>query len=84
MLYCEGGGAPAQVAQRICACRLPGSAQGQVGWGFEQLGVVEGVPAHSRGVELGDLGSPFQPKPFHDSMTQIVVLLAKMHSILSL
>ncbi|GAB0204759.1 hypothetical protein GRJ2_002941500 [Grus japonensis] len=28
----------------------PGSAQGQVGWGFGQHGLVEGVPAHGRGL----------------------------------
>jgi len=27
---------------------LPGSVQGQVGWGFEQPGLVEGVPAHGK------------------------------------
>jgi len=30
---------------------LPGSVQGQVGWSFEQPGLVEGVPAHGGGVE---------------------------------
>jgi len=39
-----------QVAQRSCGCPLPGSVQGQVGWSSEQRGVVEGVPAHGRGV----------------------------------
>jgi len=29
---------------------LPGSVQGQVGWNSEQPGLVEGVPAHGRGV----------------------------------
>ena len=29
---------------------LAGSVQGQVGWGFEQPGLVEGVPAHGGGV----------------------------------
>ncbi|GAB0177465.1 cAMP-dependent protein kinase inhibitor alpha [Grus japonensis] len=28
---------------------VPGSVQGQVGWGFEQHDLVEGVPAHGRG-----------------------------------
>ena len=37
-----------QVAQRSCGCPLPGSLQGQVGWGFEKPGLVEGVPAHGR------------------------------------
>jgi len=48
-LHYEGGEALAQVAQRSCGCPLPGSVQGQVGWGFEQPGVVEDVPAHGRG-----------------------------------
>ena len=39
-----------QVAERSCGCCLPGSVQGHVGRGFEQPGVVEGVPAHGRGV----------------------------------
>jgi len=29
---------------------IPESVQGQVGWSFEQHGLVEGVPAHGRGV----------------------------------
>ena len=37
------------------AAPLPGSVQGQVGWGFEQPGLVEGVPARGRGVRLDDL-----------------------------
>ena len=35
---------------RSCGCPIPGSVQGQVGRGFEQPGLVEGVPAHGRGV----------------------------------
>ena len=50
ILYCEGGETPEQVAQRSCGCPIPGSVQGQVGWGFEEPGLVEGVPAHGRGV----------------------------------
>jgi len=48
-------------------CPLPGSIQGQAGWGSEQPGLVGGVPAYSRGLELGDLKRPFQPKLFSDS-----------------
>jgi len=51
----EGGEAPAQAAQRSCGCPLPGRAQGQVGRGLEQPGLVEGVPARGRGLGLGDL-----------------------------
>jgi len=43
ILYDEGGETLQQVAQRSCS-------QGQVGRGFEQPGVVEGVPAHGGGV----------------------------------
>ena len=34
IIYCEGGEALEQVAQRSCECPLPGSVQGQAGWGF--------------------------------------------------
>ncbi|GAB0203618.1 mitochondrial enolase superfamily member 1 [Grus japonensis] len=50
ILYCEGGEALEQVAQRGCGSPLPGSVQGQVGGGFGQRGLVEGVPAYGRGV----------------------------------
>ena len=36
-------------------CAIPGTAQGQAGWGFEQPGLVEGVPAYGRGLELYEL-----------------------------
>jgi len=49
-LYSEGDKALAQVAQRSCGCPLPESVQGQVGQGLEQPALVEGVPAHGRGV----------------------------------
>jgi len=35
ILYYEGGETLAQVTQRSCVCPLPGSVQGQDGWGFE-------------------------------------------------
>ena len=50
-----GGVAREQVAQRSCRCPIPGGVQGQAGWGFEQPGLVGGVPAHARGLELGGL-----------------------------
>jgi len=43
----------AQVAQRVGRCPIPGNIQGQVGRGFEQPGLVEGVSAHGRGVGTG-------------------------------
>jgi len=50
ILYSEGGEALERVAQRSCGCPLPESVQGQAGRGFEQPGLVEGVPAHGEGV----------------------------------
>ena len=49
-------------------CPLPRGIQGQAGWGCEQPGLVGGVPACSRGVELDDPWGPFQPKPFYGSV----------------
>jgi len=45
-----GGEALAQVARRSSGCPLPGNIPGQTGWGFEQPGLVEGVPAHGMGL----------------------------------
>jgi len=49
------GEALEHLVQRSYGCPLPGSVQGQVGRGFEQRGLVAGVPAHGRGLELDDL-----------------------------
>jgi len=49
ILHHEGGEALAQVAQRSCGCPLPGSVQSHTGWGFEQPGLVDRVPACGRG-----------------------------------
>jgi len=46
ILYNEGGETLEQ--QRSCGCPLPGSVQAQAGWGFEQPGLAEDVPAHGR------------------------------------
>ena len=48
MFYDEDGEALGQVAHRGCGCPIPGRVRGQVGRGFEQPDLVEGVPAHSR------------------------------------
>lgn len=39
-----------EAAQRKCGCPIPESVQGQVGQGFEQTGLVEGIRAHGRAV----------------------------------
>lgn len=48
-----------QVAQRRSVCPIPGSIQGQVGWGFEQP--VQGLRAHGREFDLDDLTAPSKP-----------------------
>ena len=51
ILCYEGGEVLEQIAQSSCGCPLHGSVPGQAGRSFEQPGVVEGVPAHGRGLE---------------------------------
>ena len=41
--------------REVLAACSSGIVQGQAGWGFEQPGLVEGVPAHGKGSELDDL-----------------------------
>jgi len=53
--YNKDGETPEQVAQRGSGGPMPGNIQGQVGRGSEQPGLVADVPAHCRGVGLGDL-----------------------------
>ena len=67
-LFIVSGGTLEQFAQRGCGCPLPGDVQGQAGWGFEQPGLVGGVPSNSRELELDDPKHPFQPKPYYDSI----------------
>ncbi|HCQ5230334.1 TPA: hypothetical protein OLB85_003739 [Acinetobacter baumannii] len=45
------------------------------GCGSGQPGLAVGDPAHSRGLELGDRGGPFQPRPFYDAMSPNATLL---------
>lgn len=56
------------LAQRSCGCLISGGIQGQVGWGHGQLDLVGGSLTHSKGLELGDLKCPLQPKPMFGSM----------------
>ena len=53
--YNEGGETLEQVAQRGNGGPIPGNIQGHIGWGSEQRGLVEKVPAHCRGIGLNDL-----------------------------
>lgn len=62
---------------------LPLSDNIQAGWGCEQPGLVGGVPACSRGLELDDLRSPFQPEPFYDSMISRYTFFASFHILIS-
>ncbi|KAF4795031.1 Ataxin-10 [Turdus rufiventris] len=45
--------------------------QDKVAQGLKQSGLVEGVPAYDREWIGMSLSSPFQPKPFHDSVMRI-------------
>ena len=51
----EGGETLEQVSQRGGRCPIPGNIQDHVGWGSEQPGLVEDVPAHSGRARLDDL-----------------------------
>jgi len=55
IFFNEGGETLKWVAQKGGQWPLPGSVQGQVGWGSEQHNPVEDVPAYCRGVGLDDL-----------------------------
>jgi len=46
IFYHEGGETVEQVAQSGSGGPMPGSIQSQVGWGSEQPGLVEDVPAY--------------------------------------
>lgn len=52
---------PRPATHRCCRDTSRSGAQGQAGWGFERPGLVGGVPAHVRGLELGGGRGPFQP-----------------------
>lgn len=49
MLYHEGGEREEQVDQSDRGCSISGNVQDQIGWYFEQPGVMENVLAHSKG-----------------------------------
>jgi len=51
----ENDEALAQAAQSSCGCPIPRGIQGRVAWGPGQCGLVEGVPAYGRRLELDDL-----------------------------
>ena len=55
MFYAEGGETLAQAAPRGGRCPIPGNIPGQAGRGSERPDLVGDVPAHCRGVGLGDL-----------------------------
>jgi len=57
--HAQHGEALAQAAQGNCGCPICGGSHGQVGI-HEQPELIEGVPAHGRGVELGLRSFPTQ------------------------
>lgn len=50
VLSCESGEILALVAKGSCGLPISGSAQGHAGWSFKQPALVEGIPAHDKGV----------------------------------
>lgn len=50
--------------EAVDGCPIPGSIPSQAGWGPEEPGLEESVPARGRGVEGDDPERPIQPKPF--------------------
>lgn len=50
--YCEVGEALEQFSQRSCERPIAGSVRGQVGWGSEQVGLMETFSVHVRAVEI--------------------------------
>lgn len=52
IFYNKGFETLKQVAQRGGKCLIPGNIHGYVGWGSEQLGLLEDFPACCRGVRL--------------------------------
>lgn len=51
----------AELALRNCGCPTSESIQGQVGWGLEALGLVQGVPDQFMGVERDLFKIPSNP-----------------------
>ena len=39
-----------RLPREVADAPIPGNIQSQVGWGFEQPGLVQGIPPHGRGV----------------------------------
>ena len=68
-------------AQKDGRCPIPGNIQGQVGRGSEQSDLVEGVPAHCRGVGLDDLWRSL-PTPNHSMKWRS--LAPKQHNLFHL
>ena len=50
------------------AVDVPFQAFRDHGWGPGQPDVLDSNPSHGRGMGLGGLLGPFQPKPFYDSI----------------
>ena len=55
MFHSKGNEALAVLPREVGDAPCLRGAQGQVGWGTGQPGLVIGSPAHSRGLELDDI-----------------------------
>jgi len=68
ILYCEGGEALAQAAQRSCGCSSLAGFKAMLDGALSTLGWWKGSLPMAGGWNEVDLQGPFQPKPFCDSM----------------
>ena len=55
--------------------------QGQACWVPGQFDLVVGNTAHGKGLELDDLGGPFQPKPFCDPVILLLFLIQPLWTL---
>lgn len=68
MSFCEGGEALGLVAMGSCGCPIPGHVQSQVGRNLSTLVQREVTIPKQGELEVDDLYSPFQTRPFCGTM----------------
>jgi len=70
-----------EVVQRGGRCPIPGDVQSQVRRGSERPGLVEGVPAHGRGLDWVAFKGPFPPKLFYALVeNRVFYVKAQLHN----
>lgn len=68
------------IAQRNHGCLIPGNIQDQVGWGYDQSGLAEDIPAQAGVVDWMNFKDHFQSKIFHDQRKIVWLTITVMHS----